>query len=245
MTNASYPLDTTGTMSSNLITNERHTLTEVLTSTYRIIVPEFAPFYLDNLSLTYVSGDGSRSTMVSGTDYIVTLPYIAASKSIGKPVYGAIILDEQYVNGYFEVSYQTIGDQWCSDKMSVMDYVLESSKHIRLISFDEASNVRKVFPVVNFDYNNDTTNGQDTIIDGLNALAVAILNRPTSSSNPRLDLTKHIARHDNPHLVTAAQVGLDKVINLPLANDQEVIDLVSINKYFTIRQFSQYMTTFR
>ena len=51
-----YDFDPTGSLPANLVVDELHTITEINANTYNIIIPEFAPFYTNNLSVVYNDG---------------------------------------------------------------------------------------------------------------------------------------------------------------------------------------------
>jgi hypothetical protein len=55
-------------------------------------------------------------------------------------------------------------------------------------------------------------------------------------------LDTHTVDYTNPHRVTATQVGLGNVANLPLATDLEVANGESLDKYVTLRQITTYLT---
>ena len=53
MSDPVLPFDPTGLASTNYVEDEVHTLTEINDATYRLIVPTFAPFYLDNFKFVH------------------------------------------------------------------------------------------------------------------------------------------------------------------------------------------------
>ena len=85
-----YDFDPTGSLPANLIVDELHTLTEVNANTYNIIIPEFAPFYTNNLSIIYNDGVNGDVTLQENVHYVLCLLYIAASRSIGAMIYGGV-----------------------------------------------------------------------------------------------------------------------------------------------------------
>ena len=48
-----YDFDPTGSLPANLVVDELHTITEINVNTYNIIIPEFAPFYTNNLYFSF------------------------------------------------------------------------------------------------------------------------------------------------------------------------------------------------
>lgn len=57
------------------------------------------------------------------------------------------------------------------------------------------------------------------------------------------DFTDHTNNLNNPHQVTAAQVGLGNVANYPVASQQQALDAVANNVYMTPLRTSQYVAS--
>ena len=235
MPNIQYPLDTTGLANINLITDELHTLTEVNNSTYRILIPKFAPFYLDNFEIKHTDSVGNTIVLIEGIDYHLCLPYIGATRSIGKMLYGAISINTAFLNGVLKITYQTLGGDWIAD----IDYVLEAlSEHIynpRTTVWDIVTNKTNTFPPINHDQSLDYVVGHQELINAINDLADIVAISP----NPDPPIIRHLVDINNPHDTTKYQVGLGNVENLPLATDQEVLDLSPVDKYVTLKQLAE------
>jgi len=232
MPNVNYPLDTTGLLTSNLIVDELHTLTEVNANTYRILVPEFAPFYLDNFQLKYTDSTGNVTILQEGVDYVFCLPYIGASRSIAKMLYGAVSINDNIINGTLKIRYQTLGGDWTADRDYVLEAIAESVYNPRITVWDVVTNKPSLFPPINHDQSMDYIYGYQDLIDGINSLANTIATGP----NPTNSVVSHILNTDNPHQVTKQQLGLGNIVDLPLATDQEVSNLDPVDKYVTFKQ---------
>lgn len=228
----SYPFDTTGLASTNLIVDEIHTLTEVNDQNYRILIPEFAPFYLDNLQIKHTDLSGQTHILAEGPDYTICLPYIGATRSIGKMLYGGITINRDDINGLIKVTYQTLGGDWTADALLVLEALAEYVYNPRITVWDIVTNKPNQFPPINHDQSLDYIYGHQDLIDSINDLADTVVNGP----NPNLGIIQHLIDETNPHAVTKAQVGLGNVQNLPLADDFEVDNLAPVDKYFTLRQ---------
>jgi len=233
---ANYPLDPTGLSPGNLITNENHVLTEVNSDAYRILIPVFAPFYLDNFSLKHLLPTGETQTLQPDVDYYMCLPYMGASRSIGKMIYGAISINTQLVEGILQVTYQTLGGEWVGDPGYVRERLAEYTFNPRMTLWDTVTNKPNQFPPINHQQDFDTVYGQQELIASINALAQQIATGP----NPNLPIIRHLTDVENPHQVTKAQVGLSDVLNYPVATDQEVTDRTEVDKYVTLRQLIQF-----
>lgn len=211
MADVTYPFDQSGVASTNLVRNETHTTTEANFRDYRFIVPKFAPFFTNNLVVKHQAEDGTVTTLEHNKDYSEALPYVAAQRSLGKAVYGAITLSNEVANGLISVTYQTIGGTWVCDAQYVLEYLAEKAYNPRVTIWDNVTNVQDLFPVIDHYEPYDSIYGQDYLIESVNQIATAILGGEVSS-----DVT-HSMRRDNPHAVTATQVGLGSVINAGMA----------------------------
>jgi len=178
MPNATYPLDVTGLNPSNLITNELHTLTEVNANTYRLLIPDFAPFYLDNFTLTHTDVQGNVSTLNEGADYIFVLPYLAGSRSIAKMLYGAISISNSVIDGTLTMNYQTLGGSWIADKNFVLQQLAEYVYNPVITTWDQVTNIQELFPPINHDQSLDYVTGQTELIAAINEIRDAIIAGP-------------------------------------------------------------------
>lgn len=173
-----YNLDLTGISPDNLIENEQHTLTEVNNQTYRTIVPEFAPFYLDNFTLRHLDDEGNITNLVEGVDFYLSLPYIGASRSIGKMLYGGITMNTDFVNGLIMANYQTLGGTWNADAGYVLNMLAEHIYNPRIVVWDQVTNIQETFPPTNHDQSLDYIYGYQELINAINAMAASIANGP-------------------------------------------------------------------
>ena len=225
-----YPFDPTGEAVTNLITAEQHVATEANYRDYLFIIPDFAPFFVNNLKVYH--SDGNVSTLLQqGIDYNCVLPYISAQRSIGIPIYGGISLNNLNLSGIIGVTYQTLGGSWTSDKNYVLQYLAERAYNPRLTIWELVTNIQELFPPINHDHNADYVFGQAELIAAIIRIEQAIINFRNESSTIR-----HLVDVSNPHETTKTQVGLGDVPNLPLAQQAEIEARVPVDKLVTLRQ---------
>ena len=98
MPTVTYPLDTSGVNPTNLVRNEVHTTTEAHFRDYYFIVPNFAPFFVDNFKLVHLK-DGNEYILEEDVDFSFALPYVTGTRVTGKQMYGAITLNNLDLNG--------------------------------------------------------------------------------------------------------------------------------------------------
>ena len=228
----SYPLDTTGIAAPNLIVGEIHTLTEINDLTYRIIIPTFAPFYLNNLLVEHVSPSNVVTTLVTDVDYTICLVYNSASRALGKMLYGGITINTELLNGTIKIRYQTLGGEWTADPQYVLEKLAEYVYNPRITIWDVVTDKPNQFPPSPHDNNIDTTYGYQELLDKVDEVITSII---ANNDNPTSLLT-HLLDVNNVHGVTKTQVGLGNVANIGIAIDQEVIDKEAIDKLVTLRQ---------
>ena len=232
MPNVTYPLDTTGISPANLVRDEPHVLTEINDATYRIIIPDFAPFYQDNFQLRYSDGAGNISILEKGIDFDFCLPYMDASRAIGKYLFGALTIHNAYVQGYLAVDYQTLGDKWVADKNYVLEQLVEHNYNPRVVYWDQLTNVQQTFPPTSHAQDYDTIYGQKSVIEAIDKIIAAILAGPSATN----DYRSHVLAKGNVHELTAADLGLSEASALPLASLEELQNLDPVEKLFSLKQ---------
>lgn len=169
-----YVFDPTGSLPANLIVDELHTLTEINDVTYRILIPEFAPFYTNNLVVKYNDGVNGDVALQEGVDFVLCLPYLAASRSIGAMVYGGISFNFNYPNGTIKVTYQTIGGEWIADPNYVYERLVNTAYNPRVTVWDTLTNVQQLFPPINHNQELDYVFGYEDLLLKLQEIADAI-----------------------------------------------------------------------
>lgn len=229
-----YPFDPTGNNASNLVIKEQNIVNAHQYLNYYIVIPTFSPFFLNNLQISYKDQSGVITTLTKGTDYDVALPYIGATRGLGLPVYGGIVFYDTTLDGMVEYNYQTVGGDWIADPNYVLGVLAQKAYNPRTVIWDVLTNKPNCFPPQVHYQPYDDIQGQSDVVNAIMAIRDAIANK----GNPLGDLAPHISNYNNPHQVTAEQVKLGNVSNLPLASDYEVLNAEPLDKYITLRQLS-------
>jgi hypothetical protein len=243
MPTLTYPLDTTGTAASNLVSNEVQTLTEANYETQRILIPEFAPFYLNNFILQHIDVNGQPTTLLEDADYVLCLPYIGASRSTGKLVYGGISINRADLNGELRVWYQTVGGSWTVDALYIYERLAEKAYNPRTTVWDAVSGIPEIFPPTSHALHMDFLYGHKVLVDAINNVATTIASEPSGTT----PFVKHFLDTSNPHEVTKDQVGLGLVENLRLATPLEIASPQSQTAecYITLTQLMQILSKYK
>ncbi len=233
--NYQYPLDLTGTAATNLVSNEQQVITEINGKFSQIIVPDYAPFYLDNLKLIHISEDSTETILNIDTDFFVGYPYQDLARETGKLTFGTLVVVNKNAKGRFKLSYQTIGDKWAADAQFVKNKLLELAYNPRIAYWDQLTNVQDKFPPQ--DHNHDITESDKwpALMAAIDRVTQAIADREYTESSIYPTVITFIESL-LPPLLTKAAVGLPDVENYSTATQQEVDNLESVDKYVLLSQ---------
>jgi hypothetical protein len=227
MTTLQYPLDLTGLAVTNLVPDEQHAVTDANFRDYHFVVPKFAPFFMDNLVIKHHLLDEVR-ILTEEVDYYPALQFIGAIREIGKPVYGAVTLNNTITAGIISITYQTIGGPWTADREYVLDRLAEKIYNPRLTIWDNVTDKTNQFPPIDHQQPYGDIYGQKELVEAIVAMGENI-----ASSRDQSGMAKHLFSRSNPHLVTKQQVGLGQVEDLPLASIEEALAGVDAGGYIT------------
>lgn len=198
MPTVSYPYDPTGTAASNLVVNEAHTLTTINEDPYRFFVPMFAPLYTHNLKITYIEEvSGIEYEFVEGRDYDPIVPYMSASRALGKPIYAAISFINDKINGTVYISYQCLGGEYSADRDYVVANIAEHNYNPRVCSWDQLTSIQCAFPPDQHQQDIDTTTNYRDLLIKCDEIRDAIASK---DSSPIYQLVvNHILDLNDPH----------------------------------------------
>lgn len=178
---ATYALDLTGVNPANLIEDELHTVSEAQYRDYHFIVPNLAPFYVDNFSLTLLS-NSVETVLTEDVHFSFALPYVTGTRTTGKQMYGAITLHNLDQNGVLKLTYQTIGGNQVCDRLHVLSVLADKAYNPRTTVFDTITNLPTSFPPVPHYQDYETLFGQEHVVTALNAIVTAIATNSSLTS---------------------------------------------------------------
>lgn len=201
ITSPQYPFDPTGTKTTNLITDELQALQGATGHDYYFIVPKATPFFEESMEIVYKSLSGEVRTLTRGVDYYPTHYFIGASRSCSKEIYGSITFLNQSLRGSVTLKYQTLGGEWTVDTGKIAEILGDQLHNPRTTAWEQVQDRPVLFPVIDHDWNLVDMVGMKDVVAALNLAITAIANNGTSIS------TQHLHDTDNPHQVTAAQIG--------------------------------------
>ena len=215
-----YPFDSTGILPGNKVIGEQHSVTETNFRNYYFIVPVFAPFFAESIVLIH-SYQGVNTRLVEDVDYYCALPFIGATRAIGRPVYGAITFNNLKTAGVVSINYQTLGGNYCVDQQYVLQQIAEKAYNPRTVSWEHIVEVPAIFPPGPHQWDLVDLVGEAEVVAGLADIEAAILYSSQQKAS------NHLTDFNNPHQVTKEQVGLGNVGNWARASNLEATAGVS------------------
>lgn len=250
-----YPLDYSGVASSNLIANEQVTLSG---GAFRAFSPLYAPFFKKNIAMIDL-GTGLRLTS-SQYSCKALIPSASTVAGIGDEVYALVVITDAAVSNNLSVSYQTVGGPYTSGFEAILGMVTNLLSTNQVSNNDPVNwaiveHLPTGFPENLHLHSLGQTTGWEFLAAALEKLRLTILlgdqlsksfvlsyidraiaaaiqmsNQIAEAGTP---LGDHVASTDNPHNVTAAQLGLGLVQNFAIATLQEAYEGTRTDRYLT------------
>lgn len=195
------PFDPTGRASTNLITGDQQVLSGVNFRDIYTVVPRLAPFFADSLQVSFRAQSGDTRPLVKGIDYQCSHWFVSASRACAKPIYGSITILNLSLVGIVTLSYQTIGGVWTTDYTTIAQILADHLHNPRSTAWEEVVNLPYRFPVIDHEWDLTDMVGASAIVTAIQAIEAAVRANSTSA------ITQHLSATNNPHHVTAAQIG--------------------------------------
>lgn len=170
-----YPLDLSGVNPTNLVKDELHTANEAHFRDYYFLVPNFAPFYVDNFKASITIGNETRE-LKEDVDFSFALSYVTGTRITGKAMYGGITLHNLNLNGVINLEqYQTVGGDQIADRLAVLTLLADKAYNPRTTIWDILTNVPNSFPPSPHYQDYDTFYGQEEVVKALGDIRDAII----------------------------------------------------------------------
>lgn len=243
-----YPLDLSGVAPSNLIVDELHSVNEAQFRDYFFIVPQLAPFYVDNFSLSIISGSNTL-VLREDVDYSFALPYLAGTRSTGKQMYGAVTLNNLDMNGVLKMTYQTVGGDQVADRLTVLSMLADKAYNPRTTVWDVLTNVPNAFPPTPHYQDYEDFKGQEAVVEKLAEVRDAIL---ANSSLTSYKLTQFLNDFNQGQSAVYVKKSGDRMTGplvLPAdpvdsmeASTKQYVDDTTFNRAVTLQMLEQYTT---
>ena len=250
-----YPVDYTGTATTNLVSGEPHTLT---TKAIRVFAPQQAPFFANPESLVII--DTATGHPLTQAQYIVYAMCTTASMIAGpgNESYNVIAITDQSVSNNITVTYQTVGGNYLMGADALVLLLNSLTLDTRPVTWDNILNRPPALPTNQHLEPIAATIGFEYLVEAILRLATTIVvgdaakldevtqyldtalansNAVTNTSlSPSSVFGQHVLNTADPHNVTAAQIGLGHVLNYAVAQLADVYAGTATNLYVTTDQ---------
>lgn len=145
---SNYPLDPYGTLPSNLIQNEQHTVTATNSKDYHLIVPKLTPFFAKDISLEFLeTGTNLPVPLVKDKDYYLSHLFKAGTEALGQLVYGSITLNNPNRTGIIILKqYRYIGGESPIDHATIIQRILQKTNNPRITFWEEIQDKPEFYP---------------------------------------------------------------------------------------------------
>jgi hypothetical protein len=234
-----YDFDLYGTNANNRITDERHTITPASGQDFNYFIPAKAPFHRRNFVMRALDATGKTTgTLTATKDFYFGFRYDQMILSGGmQPIYGSIVMNDPAYAGKVAIDYNTVGGEYVLSVQQVLTIMANNLLDPRTAQWTAVTGAPTAVPPVPRAQRH-ANHGRSGLGGGFAVRG----HRPVSAGFNKafLALQEHIRDHNNPHQVTAAQVGVDGDGSLIPATVQMVIDGVDNNRYITSYLLAQY-----
>jgi hypothetical protein len=99
---------------------------------WQIVFLQHNAFYVDNFTLRY-----NNDILVEDVDYIFVLPYRAATRMIGKPMYGGLLVNRKYNYPFLKANYKPVDPDLDIDRSILINKLSGDMPFIALKAMDE------------------------------------------------------------------------------------------------------------
>lgn len=99
---------------------------------WQIVFLQHNAFYVDNFTLTY-----NNNVLVEDVDYVFVLPYRAATRMIGKPMYGGLLVKRKYYYPLLKASYKPVDPDLDINRNILINQISSEMTFITLKAMDE------------------------------------------------------------------------------------------------------------
>lgn len=232
-------LDTTGVLSANLVDGEIQAFNANSASAYTFIIPSYAPFFTEGVEVLIKNNLNVYVPLTLGIDYSFVYPFLGASRAIDQPVYGGIRFNNISALTSIRLHYQSLGGNWVMTPEQIAAILLGEVRHPGIVALEQVTNYAGAFPVVTSAWDRQDGVSMVQVNSEIDSLTTSIKNRQAARdySTP----SNHLLSRGNPHGVTATQVGLGLVSNLPAAGVSAGQDSTNNSAYISSAQVNSMM----
>lgn len=244
--NYRFPLDPTGVNRDNAVNGEVHQMTN---SAIRAVAPVYGGYFTDSLK---VYDHQTGRLLDRDVDYQCVELLQDATMRYGKEICVMILVINQTVTSQVRLNYQVVGGEFQYDGSAIINLYETAMADNRPIDWANVSNKPQDYPPSLHRHLLEDVYGFEPVVAALERLRSAVILSDVPAFEALIDWTtvqmkavtdtvdartvvwqQHVDMPGNPHNTKKADLGLDKVENLPVLNQYEATQNTPVNKYVT------------
>lgn len=217
-----FPYNPNATLEECKLSGESHSL-RTSDNTYRVIVPELAPFFETGLIVKFAA-NREVLTLVQGRDYELGYKVLSAKSIANEALYGCIVITNPSLFGEFIIDYQTVGGSFVGIRSNVLTFLANVLVDPVKTPFERVIDRPAYYVPHKHEQHWADFLNKDGIADSIDSLAesiqtaieksdseaIAYLNGRIDQIDSLLDQFSqddHIVNESNPHRVSHVQAG--------------------------------------
>lgn len=202
-----YPLDPTGTSPNNLVQGEEHDLGS---RRIRAFATSYGGFFTESIILKDKATD---QILDKNTDYYCAELYTVPTEKYGKEICSVVVVTNESVSNEVVVSYQALGGPWSTSQQAIIQMFDTINLDDRPVTWGSILNKPTEFNPTHHLHDVGDVYGFEYIVAELERIYQAILLGDVASHDEIYryidnELGKHLEDFNNPHRVTAEQLGV-------------------------------------
>lgn len=232
-------VDYTGAAVGNLVSGELQEFDPNPDTAHTFIMPSFAPFFAQGLVVQVETSPGVFATLTPLTDYTLVFPFLGASRSMNKAVFGGIRFNSVGSTTTVKLAYQTLGGLWVTGQTANATSMLDEQRHPGAVAMEQVGSYPSAFPNVGQPWDRQDPKGMPEVILQLEEMTGKIRSRHAARNYaPQI---AHLSRQDNPHAVNKSQVGLGLIANYGPASAGSAMNPLNDAEYISTGQIYSMM----
>lgn len=247
------PLDLSGQVAVNLITNESHALIRVPGKTKRVFVCNHGAFYATSVTLR----DATNRVLVKGADYKATYHYSDLSELAGKDIEGLVIITNAAVVSPVRITYQAVGGPFSISVAELKAFLESLVEDNDSFSFEDILEKPIAYAPKPHTHEYWQLYGLETIVTEIDRITDAwgkgskVIERENTTYSDdyvqqardaittyKTQVNLHINDFNNPHATDKNKIDLSYINNWAMSTPAQAIDINNVTSYMPIGSIS-------
>lgn len=173
-----YAFDPHAANDDNIVRDEAHVLSASM-SPYRVIIPNFAPFFED----TELVVKCNNKLLLMGVDYYLSHKYFTGIERTGKLMYSGIWIVNPKLSGTVTVKYRTLGGKFPVQRSIIDDYLANRQSDPQHATWEEVINDDPVFPPVDLQFDRNAFVDEADVQTSIREIADVVRNKDQTTND--------------------------------------------------------------